>query len=155
MKDLKIEDGIETVGDLGYFRWKSVLKESVGDEKGLKVGWFSGLLVSRYGENDYMDTYDIFEHEKHYSNYAVFEIASGGLANYRFFDNRGFLQFLNKQFRAFKKTAEFSKLVRELSENGRKRKDSESVIEESILSFSKKILVNDYLLSVDNLDLKS
>lgn len=141
LKDLKIEDGHETVGNLGYFRWKSVLKESVGDEKGLKVDWFSGLLVSRYGENDYMDTYDIFEHQKHYSNYTIFEIASGVLKQYRFFDNKGFLQFLKEQFAAFKKTAEFKGLLRKLGENGRKRQASEAILAESILDCSKTILV--------------
>jgi hypothetical protein len=140
LKDLKTYGGMEIRGEYGYDRWKSVIKESLGDEIGLKVDWFSGLLVSRYGENDYLDAYDIFEHQMHYSNYAIFEVESGILKNHRFFDNKGFLKFLKQQFEEFKKTPEFSETVRKLSENGRTQKNSEAIIEESILNYSKKML---------------
>lgn len=142
LKDLQVYGGMEVKGEYGYMKWTSVIKESFGDEKGLKIDWYSGLLVSRYGENDYMDAYDIFEHQKHYSKYAIFEVDSGVLKNHRFFTNKQFLVFLTKQFEEFKKTPEFRDRVQKLSANGRATKDSEAIIEESVLSYSKKILVN-------------
>lgn len=141
LKDLKIYGGMEVRGEYGYEKWTSVLKQTLGEAKDLKIDWFSGLLVSRYGENDYMDAYDILEHRKHYSHYAIFEVDSGVLKNKRFFDNKGFLKFLKEQLSKFKKTPEFGEAVRKLSANGRKQEDSEAIIEESILSYSNKILV--------------
>jgi hypothetical protein len=138
LRDLKLLVGTEEIGG----RWKSVLKKSLGDGHGLKIDWFSGLIVSRYGENYYMDPYDFNEHRKHYSNYAIFEIDSGVLRKHRFFDNKGFLQFIKDQFDAFKKTPEYNEAVREKSKNGGNQKDAERWIEASVLDYSKKILVN-------------
>ena len=69
-----------------------------------------------------MDPYNIYEHRKHYSNYAIFEIDSGVLKKHRFFDNKAFAQFLKDQFDAFKKTPEYNDAVREESKNGRNQK---------------------------------
>ena len=141
LKDLKVYGGMEMRGEYGYMQWKSVLKDSFPDGNTPRIDWLSGLLVSRYGENHHMDPYDIFEYQKHFSNYAVFEVDSGSLRNHRFFNNKDFLKFLKQQFEEFKKSPEFVKQVRKLSENGRTQDASESIIEESILDYTKRILV--------------
>lgn len=92
--DLKIYEGFS-------FNQKSVLVESLGDKKGLKITWYSGLLFARYGKNSHPGPYENIEFRQSYESYAIFEVVAGRLTQARFFDNKGFRTFLAQQFEAF------------------------------------------------------
>lgn len=122
------------------FSSDSSLATVVPDGRALKIDWYTGLLVSGYGDNS-GEPYSL-EHDDSYESYSIFEIDAGNLRSVRHFNNKQYIEFRERQFRAYKKTPEYRAKLEELAKSGRDEKVNSNIIRESILNFSKKFLVN-------------
>lgn len=118
----------------------SFLFHVVPDGKPLKIDWYTGLILSSYGENSNMDTYDL-HYDDGYESFTIFEIENGNFRRSKNFDNKAFHAFRKKQLEAFKKTLDYKEPLKKLSINGRSKEDSESIIQDFILNYTTKILV--------------
>jgi hypothetical protein len=140
LEDIKVYRGAINRGEYYYDDFQSILKEVSPKNQKLKINWYTGLLVSAYGENP-TDPYSFFSYMNTFEKYTLFEINSGNFRRHRDFDSRRFLDFKVKQFKAFKRTPEFKDTLMKLSSNGRDVKRSEEIIRESIILYSKRFLV--------------
>ena len=134
LSDLKIWQGPNS--------WKSVLAETFGNANGLKIDWYTGLLLSRYGQNKHRGPIENIDFRKSYENYAVFEFESGRLMKAVFFDNKGFRKFSAAQFEAFKKTKEFPVIVKRWQSWGYTKEDAELIVADSLFGYLTRILPN-------------
>ncbi len=132
LSDLKISQGPS--------KWKSVLTETFGNTKGLKIDWYTGLFLSRYGENKHPGPLENIDFRKSYENYAVFEFQSGRLTKALFFDNKGFTQFSAAQFEAYKKTQDFQVNVERYQSWGDTKEDAELKVADSLFWYLTRIL---------------
>ncbi|MFL6375726.1 MAG: hypothetical protein ACJ73D_13745 [Pyrinomonadaceae bacterium] len=121
---------------------ESVISKVVRNGERLAIDWYSGLLIAAYGQPNYdVSSYSIaflYTFEK----YSLFQITEGKLDIVKHFDNKGFLQFRQKQFEAYKKTDEYREEVKRKSQNaGQSRAEIDKDIEDWFLYTLKKLPV--------------
>ncbi len=119
----------------------SQIKRVVPGGGRLWVDWASQLVWSGYGENT-EDSYGLAFLDA-YTKYSFFEVVKGRVLDVRHFDNKSYRKFKEKQFEAFRKTAEYEKAISEiLARNPRmSRKDADSNIQLTIFWYTTKFLV--------------
>jgi len=117
---------------------ESALEKVAPDGKPLKIDWISGLLLSMDGRND-GDSYS-FEFLETFESYSAFEFDSGNLRKAKHFTNKEYKSFRLRQFNAFKKTADYQKLVKEVPVAKRAEND-QNILKFVVLYYSKKFLV--------------
>lgn len=119
----------------------SQIKRVVPGGGRLWVDWVSQLVWSGYGENT-EDSYG-FAYLDAYAKYTFFEVDRGTVRDVRHFDNKTYRKFKEKQFQAFRKTAEYERGIREiLARNpNMSREDAGSNIQLTIFWYTTKFLV--------------
>jgi len=119
---------------------KSGMDKAVPDGKRLKIDWYTGLLLSSYGENN-EDPYSLASLDA-YEKYSLFEIEAGNFRRVKHFDNKQYHDFRKRQFKAFKKTSEYRETVKKMTADGRlKNSDADANIMLWLVSYTKKFLV--------------
>jgi hypothetical protein len=113
VKDVEIRTRLKNTDESQNLTWKSVINEVFENENDRKIDWFSGILVLPYGE---MKNYVHMGYASTYSNYHLLEVYEGKLTQHRSLDEKAYLRFKNKQFKAFQKTKEYRELVEELKQ---------------------------------------
>ena len=127
LKDIEIEAYTETGNGKRDITWKSVKDTLVPTGEALQVDWFTGILVLPYGK---LVNYVHMGYASTYSNYILLEIESGKLTGEKKLDARQYEDFKEKQFQAFKKTEEYSRLVSSM-----KKGSSEELINSFLRDF--------------------
>ena len=120
----------------------SVFKKIFGPVERFNCDFYSGLLVLPYGE---LVNYVHMGYASTYANYILLEINESNLVNIKDYDYKEYLPFKENQYKAFKKTAEYSKVHDEMikmfddteeqldkdsEKNEKKRKMSNKYLEE-------------------------
>jgi hypothetical protein len=99
------------------FSPRPALKIVVPDGKPLVIDWYTGLLISIYGENE-ADPYSLTWLDSA-EKYSLFEIDSGRLGKVKHFTNSEYKNFKNRQFLEYKKTADYQNQVKKMTADGR------------------------------------
>ena len=138
LKDIEVQIADTSSKESYRTTWKSVIKEVFPDTDKVKVGWMTGLLVLPYGK---LKNYVHMGYGSTYSNYILLEISEGNLTQERKFNGAKYEEFKEKQFRAFKKTEEYKKLVEDIKKiDGFDEETIDSFLRSFVLEYTSKIL---------------
>lgn len=106
----------------------SALLTVIPDGKPLKIDWYSGIFVTLDGKNN--EAPYSLEFLTGFDRYSFFEIENGKFSTAKHFDNKGFHAFKKEQFEKYKKTAEFSNRIKEITDRGKtSAEDAEKSLE--------------------------
>lgn len=98
--------------------WKSVKDNVVPKGKDLLVDWFTGILVLRHGKlpqgKRARNGGEFYTH----SNFILLEIKKGKLSGKRVYSLEQYEDFIERQFKAYKKTEDYRKQLAELKKEG-------------------------------------
>jgi len=139
LKDIEIE--ISTKDEKGNYKysWKSVLNEVFSNQELIKIDWMTGLLVLPEGE---IVNYVHMGYGSTYEKYTLLEVDCGDLKKVKQFGYKEYEKFKEKQFKAFKKTDEYKKIVAELKKDGDYNdKFIDSFLRSFVIGYTSKILV--------------
>jgi hypothetical protein len=127
VEDIQILSSVENT-------YKSVLNEIFPNKRFIKANWFSGLIVVAYGNATTKAVgWTIYE------NYVVLEVNNGNTVKEKQFNYNQYEEFKDEQFKFFKKTEEYNKVVVSLKKHH--IKDVDNLIKFDILSYLNKILI--------------
>lgn len=128
LKDTEIQVHVEKEDNSYPYDWKSVLKDVCPDGKPLVIDWFSGILVLPYGD---LKNYIHMGYASTYENYILVEVNEGKVGREKRLNAEEYDKFREKQFKAFRKTDEYGKMVEEMKKDG----DSQEGIDEFLKIF--------------------
>jgi hypothetical protein len=119
---------------------KSFFSDIVPAGKKLKVDWFTGILVLPYGK---VVNYIHMGYASTYENYILLEIESGDFKKSKEFNAQEYAKFKERQYAAFRKTAEYTNLVEKMKKE-KKYTDEfvDTFIKNWVVEYSSKILVD-------------
>ncbi|AWI07922.1 hypothetical protein CKA38_00405 [Ereboglobus luteus] len=120
-------------------RWKSVINDIFKETMSRRLDWFSGLLILPRGK---VVDYVHLGYASTFENYTLLEIDKGKCVKERHFSTEGYSKFKKKQFKAFKKTDEYNRLINKFNEQGVSKKRAIANIRNRVVYYSKKILVD-------------
>lgn len=118
---------------------KSVKAEVFPNQEKVKADWFTSLLVVPYGK---MKNYVHMGYGSTYSKYYMFEVSNGDITQLKQMNHRQYESFKDAQFRAFKTTDEYKKIVGEiLSEDPNTTEEFiDSFLRSFVVDYTSKIL---------------
>ena len=120
--------------------FRSVIEQVVPNGERLKIDWFTGLLVLPDGK---LVNYVHMGYGSTYEKYILLEIAAGEFKRVKRFGYEDYEAFKERQFKAFKKTAEYKELIEEMKkENDFDQKSADSFIRSFVTAYTSKILVD-------------
>ena len=128
LQDIEIQVHVEKEDNSYPYEWKSVLRDVCPEGKPLVIDWFSGILVLPYGD---LKNYVHMGYASTYENYILLEVNEGKIGKEKRLNAEEYDKFRDKQFKAFKKTDEYKKMVGEMKKDG----DSQERIDEFLRIF--------------------
>ena len=128
LEDIKIQVPVKKDDSSFDDEFKSVLKDVCPDGKPLVIDWFSGILVLPYGE---LKNYIHMGYASTYENYILLEVSEGKIGREKRLNADEYDEFREKQFKAFRKTDDYNKMVEEMKKDG----DSQERIDEFLRIF--------------------
>ena len=148
----EIQEGMMSLKDIeaykstdmttGKTEWRSVLADVVPGKNKLQIDWFTGLLVLPNGDIRMLD-YTEYDCSLLYEGYIVVEINNGKFVrSKRINEFDKWMDFRERQFKAFRKTQDYKDLVKKMRDGDRREDSIDPVISDFILSYSKKILID-------------
>lgn len=137
LKDIEIQVQVEKDGGGFDYEFKSVLKDVCPDGKPLSIDWFSGILVLPYGD---LKNYIHMGYASTYENYLLLEVDEGKIGKEKRLSAEEYDKFREKQFKAFKKTAEYRKLVREMKKEGDTQKSIDEFLKIFVVRYTSRFL---------------
>ncbi|AOW19357.1 hypothetical protein [Urechidicola croceus] len=135
--DIKIQVRDKTSKDLKV-ELISVFQNVFPETKRKKVDWKTGFLLLPYGELKSQYTYP-----NTYSNYWVLELKRGNLTQTRNYTNEELNNFKTRQFKKFKSTREYRKLIKCFKKTNKKVIKGDEMdygIHKGILDYTEKFL---------------
>lgn len=117
----------------------SAFKEVFPNKKKFKIDWYSGILILPHGD---LIQYVHMGYASTYSKYWLIEIDKGNVNETRFYTNKEFIEFKNRQFEQFKKTEKYKELFTSLKKSDRTNKELESFIKIYIIDYATKFLTD-------------
>lgn len=89
----------------------SIIEKAFPTKTERKLDWYSGVLVCPRGK---LVNYVHLGYASEFEKYTVFIVKNGKLDSYKKFTLRGYKKYKWKQFKAFKKTDEYTKVYDEI-----------------------------------------
>lgn len=140
LKDIHIMEWDKSESNSHKINWKSVLSEVVPKDEKLKIDWFTGILVIPHGE---LVNYVHMGYSSTYENYILLELDKGRLNKAKEFEQKDYEKFKERQFEAFKKTAEYQKLLNRMKKEEKfNQSTADGFIKNFVINYSSKILVD-------------
>lgn len=139
LKDIEVQEYAQR--ENVRFVWRSVINEVFPDGPGVKMDWFSGLLVLPYGTSL---KHLPMRYGSEYDHYFILEVNAGNFVRAKNFTSKQYTIFKEKQFGEFKRTMEYQAAVAEINKDKDfSKKFVDDIIKKYIIDYSGKILVDD------------
>ena len=137
VKDIQIQYLDTTDKNDQDIKWKSVMRDVFPDKVNVKVDWLSGLLVINFGKrvNYYATGYD-----SSFEQYLLLEIDKGNYIKSKQYNDKEFESFKDRQFSAYKKTADYRETKAKLEKDGSSDESTDNFLRSVVTKYTSKIL---------------
>lgn len=115
LRDIEIMVRVEKEDGGSDYGFESVIKDVCPEGKPLVIDWFSGILVLPYGD---LKSYVHMGYASTYESYILLEVNEAKIGKEKRLSAEEYETFRDRQFKAFKNTDEYKKLVRRLKKEG-------------------------------------
>lgn len=128
-----VDISIEVYDKENKLKKKSVFDSVFPGQKAVRLDWFTGILVLPYGN---IVNYVHMGYASTFENYILLEVDAGTFSKSRELDASGYVQFRDKQFEMFKKTPEYSALLKSLRDKGESIEAMESFLKIYVIDYT-------------------